>query len=108
MGETNSPGRLTFATAGANTRTTQIFINFGDNSFLDSQGFAPFGEVTAGMDVVRKIYSGYGEGAPKGKGPDQSMMQSKGNLYLISTFPKLSYVRKVVPQNKSRINAIIS
>ena len=62
---------------GPDTRTTQMFINFGDNSNLDSAGFAAFGKVTKGMDVVDKIYSGYGEGAPSGRGPEQGRTRSK-------------------------------
>jgi cyclophilin family peptidyl-prolyl cis-trans isomerase len=91
--QTNKRGYVTFATAGPNTRTTQLFINFGDNAGLDKQGFAPFGEVTAGMDVVDKIYSGYGEGAPRGKGPDQGRTQSEGNAYLTKEFPRLDYIK---------------
>ena len=60
--QSNTRGMLTFATAGPNTRTTQIFINLGDNSNLDSMGFSPFGKVTSGMEVVDKLYSEYGEG----------------------------------------------
>jgi cyclophilin family peptidyl-prolyl cis-trans isomerase len=97
--ESNQPGYLTFAMQGGptgpDTRTTQVFINFGDNSrSLDSQGFAPFGKVASGMDVVNKIYSGYGEGAPSGKGPEQGMAQSQGNAYLMKNFPKLDYIKK--------------
>jgi peptidyl-prolyl cis-trans isomerase A (cyclophilin A) len=91
--QTNKRGYVTFATAGPNTRTTQLFINFGDNAGLDKQGFAPFGEVTTGMDVVDKIYSGYGEGAPRGKGPDQGRTQSEGNAYLTKEFPRLDYIK---------------
>jgi cyclophilin family peptidyl-prolyl cis-trans isomerase len=91
--QTNKRGYVTFATAGPNTRTTQLFINFGDNAGLDKQGFAPFGEVTAGMDIVDKIYSGYGEGAPRGKGPDQGRTQSEGNAYLTKEFPRLDYIK---------------
>jgi cyclophilin family peptidyl-prolyl cis-trans isomerase len=91
--QSNKRGFVVFATAGPNTRTTQLFINFGDNASLDKQGFAPFGEVSKGMDVVDKIYSGYGEGAPRGKGPDQNRIQSEGNVYLNKAFPKLDYIK---------------
>lgn len=93
--ETNTRGRITFATAGPNTRTTQLFINYGNgNARLDRMGFAPFGEVTEGMDVVDKLHSGYGEGAPRGAGPDQGRIQAEGNAYLNADFPKLDSLRK--------------
>jgi len=85
---------VTFATAGPNTRTTQVFINYGDNSNLDGQGFAPFGQVVSGMKVVDALYNGYGEGAPRGRGPDQSRLQAEGNAYLTSEFANLDYVKK--------------
>jgi peptidyl-prolyl cis-trans isomerase A (cyclophilin A) len=90
---------VTFATAGPNTRTTQVFVNYGDNSNLDSQGFSPFGQVVSGMKVVDSLYSGYGEGAPGGRGPNQARVQSDGNAYLASAFPNLDYVKKatIVP-----------
>ena len=90
---------VTFATAGPNTRTTQVFVNYGDNSNLDSQGFSPFGQVVSGMKVVDSLYGGYGEGAPGGRGPNQARVQSDGNAYLASAFPNLDYVKKatVVP-----------
>jgi cyclophilin family peptidyl-prolyl cis-trans isomerase len=91
--QSNKRGFVVFATAGPNTRTTQLFINFGDNTALDKQGFAPFGEVTKGMDVVDKIYNGYGEGAPRGRGPDQGRLQAEGNAYLTKDFPKLDYIK---------------
>jgi len=83
----NKRGNITFATAGTDTRTTQVFINFGNNASLDRDGFAPFGEVTTGMDVVDKIYSGYGES------PNQQNIQMQGNAYLMKSFPKLDYIK---------------
>ena len=94
--QSNKPGYLTFATAGPNTRTTQIFINLGDNAALDAQGFAPFGQVTEGMDVVRKLYGGYGEGAPQGNGPDQGRIEAEGKPYLDKEFPKLDSIKSAV------------
>jgi peptidyl-prolyl cis-trans isomerase A (cyclophilin A) len=91
--QSNKRGFITFATAGPNTRTTQVFINYKDNSSLDSQGFAPFGQVTTGMDVVDKLYKDYGEGGPRGKGPEQGRLQAEGNAYLTKDFPKLDYVK---------------
>jgi peptidyl-prolyl cis-trans isomerase A (cyclophilin A) len=90
----NTRGMITFATSGPNARTTQVFINFGDNSNLDGMGFAPFGRVVSGMDVVDKLYAGYGEGAPSGAGPDQNRIQREGNAYLTKDFPKLDFVKK--------------
>jgi peptidyl-prolyl cis-trans isomerase A (cyclophilin A) len=89
----NTRGAITFATAGANTRTTQLFINFVDNKSLDRMGFSPFGKVIEGMDVVDKIYSGYGEGAPRGSGPEQGRIQQEGNAYLKKEFPNLDYIK---------------
>jgi peptidyl-prolyl cis-trans isomerase A (cyclophilin A) len=90
----NKRSFVTFATAGPNTRTTQVFISYGDNSNLDSQGFTPFGQVVSGMKVVDAMYSGYGEGAPRGLGPDQSKLQAEGNAYLASKFANLDYIKK--------------
>jgi peptidyl-prolyl cis-trans isomerase A (cyclophilin A) len=92
--QSNKRGFITYATAGPNTRTTQVFINFGDNSALDAQGFAPFGQITSGMNVVDAINAEYGEGAPRGRGPDQGRIQREGNAYLNKDFPRLDYVRK--------------
>ncbi len=91
--QSNTPGMITFATRGPNTRTTQLFINYGNNARLDSMGFAPFGQVVSGMNVVEALYSGYGEGAPRGAGPEQGRIQSEGNAYLIKDFPKLDYIK---------------
>lgn len=92
--ESNTRGMVSFATAGPGTRTTQVFINYGNNSSLDRMGFAPFGKVVSGMKVVDALYAGYGEGAPQGAGPDQSRIQTEGNAYLARDFNKLDYVKK--------------
>jgi peptidyl-prolyl cis-trans isomerase A (cyclophilin A) len=92
--QSNSRGMITFATAGPNTRTTQVFINFADNAALDRMGFAPFGRVVSGMNVVDALYSGYGEAAPQGNGPNQQRIQSQGNAYLTHDFDKLDYIKK--------------
>jgi cyclophilin family peptidyl-prolyl cis-trans isomerase len=87
VAQSNKPGYITFATAGPNTRTTQLFINLGNNGFLDRQGFSPFGEVTQGMDVVRGLHGGYGES------PDQSAITRQGKAYLDKNFPKLDSIK---------------
>jgi peptidyl-prolyl cis-trans isomerase A (cyclophilin A) len=91
--QSNKRGFVTFATGGPNTRTTQFFVNFRDNAGLDKQGFAPFGEVTTGMNVVDRLYNGYGEGAPSGKGPNQGRVQGEGNVYLNKDFPRLDFIK---------------
>jgi peptidyl-prolyl cis-trans isomerase A (cyclophilin A) len=91
--QSNKRGYITFATSGPNSRTTQVFINFRDNAGLDSQGFSPFGTVITGMDVVDKLFSGYGEGAPGGRGPNQGQIQAEGNAYLTKGFPEMDYVK---------------
>lgn len=88
----NERGTLTFATRGANSRTTQLFINYRDNSQLDAMGFAPIGEVVEGMDAVDGLYAGYGEGAPRGQGPEQARIQTEGNAYLEASFPRLDHI----------------
>jgi peptidyl-prolyl cis-trans isomerase A (cyclophilin A) len=91
--QSNTRGTLTFATAGPNTRTTQIFINLGDNTNLDSMEFSPFGKITSGMDVVDKLYYGYGDGPPDGQGPDQNRIQREGKPYLDRGFPLLDVIK---------------
>lgn len=87
--QSNRKGYVTFAKTGRpNSRTTQIFINYADNSFLDNQGFSPFGRVVEGMDVVEKINAEYRER------PDQSQIQRRGNEYLNAEFPRLDYIEK--------------
>jgi peptidyl-prolyl cis-trans isomerase A (cyclophilin A) len=89
----NHRGYITYAMAGPNTRTTQVFINYGNNERLDADGFAPFGLVTMGMEVVDKLYGGYGEGAPSGRGPDQGEIGTRGRAYLEKMFPKLDTIK---------------
>jgi cyclophilin family peptidyl-prolyl cis-trans isomerase len=94
--QSNLRGYLTFATSGPNTRTTQIFINLANNPRLDGMGFAPFGKVVEGMDVVDSFYSGYGEGAPQGNGPEQGLITSEGKRYLDKNFPKLDSIKSAI------------
>jgi peptidyl-prolyl cis-trans isomerase A (cyclophilin A) len=97
--QSNTRGMLTFATAGPNTRTTQLFINYGDNSMLDSQGFTPIGKVLGdGMKVVDALEGMYGEGAPAGRGPSQGRAQAEGNAYFKKDFPKLDYIKSATLQ----------
>jgi peptidyl-prolyl cis-trans isomerase A (cyclophilin A) len=88
----NVRGSITFATAGPNTRTVQLFINHVDNSRLDPMGFAPFGQVIGGMDTVDRLYTGYGEGAPRGRGPTQERIEAEGGAYLDEEFPLLDKI----------------
>ncbi len=103
----NVRGAITFAMAGPNTRTTQFFINLADNANLDSMGFSPFGKVIEGMDVVDKINGEYGEGAPRGRGPDQGRVQEEGNKYLKAEFPRLDYIKSatVLPAEAPKADA---
>ena len=91
--QNNKRGALSFAMAGAATRTTQVFINLQDNFHLDQMGFAPFGEVVSGMDVVDQLFKGYGDAPPGGVGPEQSRIRDEGNQYLERFFPRLDYIK---------------
>ena len=88
----NVRGTVSFATGGPNTRTVQLFINYKDNARRDARGFAVFGQGVTGMSVVDSLYKGYGEGAPRGKGPDQDRIEKEGNAYLIKDFPLLDFI----------------
>lgn len=95
--QSNKRGYISFATSGPNSRTTQVFINYSDsNAQLDGMGFAPFGKVVEGMKVVDSLYAEYGDGAPRGNGPDQGRAQMEGNAYLEKSFPKLNYIKSAV------------
>jgi len=89
--QSNKRGFVTFAKSSApNSRSTQVFINFVDNTGLDGQGFAPFGQVVEGMENVDKLYSGYG----RQNVPDQGRITAEGNAYLAKEYPKLDYIKK--------------
>ena len=85
--ESNRRGYITYAKRGPDTRTTQLFINLADNVSLDAMGFASFGKVAEGMDVVQNLYAGYGQT------PQQDLIQLQGNDYLQSQFPQLDYIK---------------
>ena len=85
--QSNKRGTLTFATSGANTRTSQLFISLKDNAQLDGLGFSPFGRIVSGMEAVDKITSEYGER------PQQPLIEQQGNVYLEKEFPNMDYVK---------------
>jgi peptidyl-prolyl cis-trans isomerase A (cyclophilin A) len=86
--QSNKRGSIVFATSGRNTRTTQLFINYGDNAGLDGKGFAPFGTVVDGMEDVDNIFSGYHES------PDQKLITSQGDTYLKARFPRMDKIKQ--------------
>ncbi len=93
--QSNKRGTISFAKAGPNTRTTQVFINLQDNTRLDEAGFAPFGQVVEGMELaVDHLWDSYGDGPPRGSGPDQNLVETMGNLYLDTKFPHLDTIRR--------------
>jgi peptidyl-prolyl cis-trans isomerase A (cyclophilin A) len=89
----NTRGRVTFARGGPNTRTTNLFINLKDSTSLDGDGFAPIGEVVEGMDIADQLFSGYGDGAPKGKGPSQKKIYEQGNAWLQKDYKDLDFIK---------------
>ncbi len=95
----NTRGTMSFATSGPDSRTTQVFINYGDNARLDGMGFAPFAKVVKGMNVIDAIYSRHRES------PDQGAIQQMGNAYLESKFPELDYIKKATIQEIPRAEA---
>jgi peptidyl-prolyl cis-trans isomerase A (cyclophilin A) len=92
--QSNKKGFVSFAQLGPNSRTTQAFINLRDNPGLDKDGFAPFGQVVDGMDVVERLWSNYGEMAPRGSGPDPARLMKEGNAYLDERFPRLDSITR--------------
>lgn len=94
----NRKGTVTFATSGPGARTTQVFVNMRDNLALDRQGFAPIGRVAEGMDVLERLYGGYGDMPPRGSGPDGVEIERQGNVYLENHFPRLDYIKKAAVQ----------
>jgi peptidyl-prolyl cis-trans isomerase A (cyclophilin A) len=97
----NLRGYLSFAMSGPHSRTTQLFINLANNVRLDRVGFAPFGRVVEGIEVVDLLYAGYGEGSPRGRGPAQDLIYSEGNRYLREEFPRLDFVVTATMQEPS-------
>lgn len=89
--QSNLRGRVSFGTRGPHTRTSQLFINFRNNTTLD-RNYQPIAEVVEGMSVVDNIYSGYGEGPPSGRGPNQERIMTEGNKYLATEFPALDSI----------------
>jgi peptidyl-prolyl cis-trans isomerase A (cyclophilin A) len=92
--QSNVKGTVTYAQLGPNSRSTQLFINLKDNKALDKQGFAPIGKVISGMETVERLYSSYGEMAPRGQGPDPSQIEVQGNAYLEDHFARLDFINK--------------
>lgn len=94
--QSNKNSFITYAIGGPNTRTTQVFINLGNNSRLDADGFAPFGQVIEGMTTVVQLYTGYGDGPPRGRGPEQDKIEQQGKPYLDKGWPKLDSIQTAV------------
>jgi cyclophilin family peptidyl-prolyl cis-trans isomerase len=99
----NTRGAMSYAMTGPNTRTTQLFINLADNRRLDAEGFAPLGVVVEGMDVVERLYAGYGEAAGGGmRGGQQAPIFERGNAYLDRAYPRLDRLHRTLPAPAGR------
>ena len=85
----NTEGTITYATAGPDTRTSQLFINLKDNAPLDPQGFAPFGKVVRGMDVVKAIYN---PTPGSSSGVNQGMYEMNGDAWIRKNYPKIQFI----------------
>ncbi|MBZ5601862.1 MAG: peptidylprolyl isomerase [Acidobacteriia bacterium] len=94
--EKNTRGMLSYAKSDPNTRATEMFINLADNKSLDEERFVPFARVVQGMDVVDKLYAGYGDVRPAGKYIDQTRVEGETNEYLVQRFPKLDYIKRAL------------
>lgn len=93
----NLRGFVSFAPeSSSNRRSTEVLVNLRDNRDLDAAGYAPFGEVVTGMDVMAALYDGYGEGEPQGQGPNASIALAKGNAFLDANYPRLSVLELVM------------
>jgi len=92
--EKNLRGTLSYAMSGPTTRSTEIFINLADNAVLDQQGFVPFAKIVEGVEVIDKLYSGYGEMRPEGKDIDPGRVEGETNEYLVQRFPKMDYIKR--------------
>jgi peptidyl-prolyl cis-trans isomerase A (cyclophilin A) len=91
----NRTGTLTYAKAGANSRTTQLFFNYDDNVVLDEQGFAPIGRVVSGMGQLYRLHGDYGETQPQGRGPSFACILTHGNRYLSRKYPRLDHIERI-------------
>jgi peptidyl-prolyl cis-trans isomerase A (cyclophilin A) len=100
--QSNAKGTLTYAQRGPGSRTTQVFINLKDNKALDKDGFAPFGKVVSGMEVVEALYNSYGDMPPRGNGPDPQLIETQGNRYLETRFPRLDFIIKATLANTNK------
>lgn len=104
--QSNRRGRVSFASAGPNSRTTQLFVNLTNNARLDTLarvGFPPIGEVTQGMDVVDALYSGYGDWSPRGGGgPSQTRIAAEGAAYVRKQYPKLDWIERATVEQEWR------